>query len=65
MSLVCVLYGEGVASVPMQVDTLQSLPAVCQNIQLPCGPQLEDTPAWHHRVVGGEDGYELPGVWER
>lgn len=43
MSLVCALYG-GVASVPVQVDASQALPAVCQNIQLPCGTQLEEIP---------------------
>lgn len=45
------LYGGG-PSVPMQVDTLQALPAVSHYIQLPCRTHLEDTPAGHPQGVG-------------
>lgn len=55
MSLVCVPYGGGgVASGPMQVDALQALPAVYHYIWLPCGTQLEGTPAGHPQ--GGGQG---------
>lgn len=57
------LYGGG-PSVPMQVDTLQALPAVSlHTTSLPHSsggyPCWAPTGCW-----AGEDGYELPGVWE-